>query len=82
MRAWVRQPPGVSMETSRQPGILALPVDRVCAQPLYYATAPVLGTRQSPSQEKSATSWRPSLHHLPASQPSKGRGRFSPWNPL
>lgn len=74
--------PGVSMEMSTQPGILALPVDRVCAQPLYYPTVPALGTRQSPSREKSAASWRPSLHHLPAGQPSKGRVRFGPWNPL
>lgn len=75
MRAWVRQPPGVSMEMSTQPGILALPVDRVCAQPLYYPTVPALGTRQSPSREKSAASWRPSLYHLPSGPAQQREGQ-------
>lgn len=35
VRAWVRQPPGISKETSKQFGVLALPVDRIWAQPLY-----------------------------------------------
>lgn len=79
---WEGEPPGVSMEMSRQLGDTGFASGQGLCQPLYYPTILVLATRQSPSQGKSAASWRPSLHHLPAGLPSKGRVRFGPWNPL
>lgn len=71
MRAWVRQPPGVSMEMSRQPGVPALPVDRVCAQPLYYPTVPAWG-QAKPVPGEASRFLEAFSPHLPAASPAKG----------
>lgn len=59
--------------------VLALPVDEAWDS---LFTIPALGNKEKASWEKSATSWRSSSYHLPASQRSERRVRFGPWNPF